>query len=95
MKFSKSEIEFLAWQEESWREEQCEPCRNGDRSKCACTEKDFKAFRQEPNGKMHYYCFLGCVMLELSREERMGFGLKQFNDEGHYEMLRNTMVKTE
>jgi len=75
------------WLLDHWRQHQCPECRNGDRSRCA-NKENAKAFREEPDGKTHYYCFVGCLMLQLDEDSRIRFIESQFNTEGHYEMLQ-------
>lgn len=76
---------------EHWRSFQCPDCRSGDRSKCSATKETAKAVRIEPNGKIHYYCFAGCLMLDMNDKQRKEFVEAQFNEEGHYEQLRNEL----
>ena len=72
---------------EHWKKYQCPDCRKGDRSKCEVSRTEARAFRQEPNGKTNYYCFVGCLMLDLDESARKKFIESQFNTEGHYETL--------
>jgi len=76
---------------EHWQNFQCPDCRKGDRSKCKATPENAKVFREDETGKVHYYCFLGCLMLELDAESRRKLIESQFDSDGHYEMLRNSM----
>ena len=76
---------------EHWRKYQCDNCREGHREKCNTTEKNAKAFRIDENGKRHYYCFMGCLMLELDDESRKKIIESQFNDKGHYEKSSNAL----
>ena len=76
---------------EHWRSFQCPDCREGNRSKCSATKENAKAVRTEPNGKVHYYCFVGCLMLDLNDTQRKKFIEAQFNAEGHYEQLSNSL----
>lgn len=76
---------------EHWKSFQCPNCQKGDRSKCETTEENAKAVRIDAQGKKHYYCFIGCLMLDLNDEERIKFIESQFNEEGHYEQARNSM----
>jgi len=83
------------WLLEHWRQYQCPECKNGDRSKCTANRKNAKASREEPDGKIHYYCFIGCLMLELDAESRKRFTETQFNVDGHYEKLRNAIEEAQ
>ena len=76
---------------EHWRSFQCPDCREGHREKCSATKENAKAFRIEPNGKIHYYCFAGCLMLDLDEAGRKELTESQFNVAGHYEQLRNSL----
>ena len=81
------------WLVKQWQDEQCEACRNGDRSRCSATKHNAVGVRIEPDGTAHYYCFLGCMMLDLM-ENCDPSSLKdliesQFNSKGHYEKLAN------
>jgi hypothetical protein len=74
---------------EDWKSLQCPDCRKGDRSKCRATRENARAFMEDKKGKMHYYCFVGCLMLELPEEARRKFIVSQFDTDGHYEKLAN------
>lgn len=83
---------FADWIIDDWKKYQCDACRNGDRSKCNATREGAAAFREDHKGKMHYYCFMGCLMLYLIEEnvkpeEIKRFIESQFNRDGHYEKL--------
>lgn len=80
-----------AWMIEHWKKYQCPDCQKGDRSKCETTAENARAIRIDEQGKPHYYCFVGCMMLDLDDEGRKKFIESQFNDEGHYEQSRNAM----
>lgn len=76
------------WLVDDWKSLQCKPCRDGSRHKCKCTKKNARAYRVDHKGKYHYYCFLGCLMLQLTQKERDSFALRQYNVDGHYEKLK-------
>ncbi|MCX6773666.1 MAG: hypothetical protein NTY68_01555 [Candidatus Micrarchaeota archaeon] len=81
------------WLIDDWKKYQCPDCRKGDRSKCSANKKNMRAFREDEKGKIHYYCFMGCLMLELlekaTPEDVKKFIESQFNVDGHYEKLAN------
>lgn len=72
-----------------WKKEQCPSCRAG--KKCNVDRKHAKAVRIDEHGKPHYYCFVGCMMLDLDESERKKFTESQFNEEGHYEQLEKDL----
>ena len=76
---------------EHWRSYQCPDCQKGNRSKCNADKENAKAIRIDETGKKHYYCFVGCLMLDLDEEERKKFIESQFNTGGHYEQSRNSL----
>ncbi len=80
------------WMIDMWKKEQCDSCRRGDRKKCGTVENAV-CYRQEPNGIRRYYCFVGCMMLDLiengTEEDVRGLVESQFNVEGHYEKMLN------
>lgn len=80
---------------EHWRKEQCPDCRAGNRTKCNATKENAKAYRIDEKGQIHYYCFMGCLMLELDDEGRRKISESEFNVEGHYEKLANDMYSNE
>jgi hypothetical protein len=89
----KKDIRDIQWIVDMWKSYQCAPCRNGDRSKCGATLENAMAFVEKPNGEREYFCFAGCMLLRVL--EIAGYnGLnkvicQQFDEEGHYEKLRN------
>lgn len=74
---------------DDWKSLQCEACKKNDRTKCSATKENARAVRTDHKGINHYYCFLGCLMLELNEKARRKFILSQFNVDGHYEKLQN------
>jgi len=82
------------WLTDHWRKYQCPECRNGDRSGCTANKENAKASR-EADGKTYYYCFVGCLMLQLDEDSRIKFIESQFNTKGHYEKLALDCEKEE
>lgn len=78
-----------------WKREQCPDCRAGNRSKCSATRETAKAYRIDEKGATHYYCFMGCLMLELDDAARKKIIESSFNVEGHYEQMANEMYTIE
>jgi len=59
--------------------------------KYKCNHKDGPAFIEGPGGKRRYFCHVGCALLQLDNKNLKKAVEYQFNDEGHYETLRNSM----
>jgi hypothetical protein len=92
---SKREKDRMQWIMDMWRSYQCAPCRRGDRSQCTAREDNARAFIERPDGTREYFCFAGCALLRVL-EVAGHDGLKkvicqQFDEEGHYEQLRNSI----
>ena len=79
------------WILEMWRDNQCDACKNGDRSKCTATAENARCFMDEPDGTRHHYCFIGCLLVQIADEggdEELRHVIEsQFDREGHYEKM--------
>lgn len=70
----------------------CDSCRAGDFSKCRVKREDARAYIQGPDGKIRYFCQVGCLLLQLGDEAFEHAVVSQYNREGHYHQLRNSFV---
>ena len=70
------------------RRQQCAPCRSG-KGKCSVTKENSNAYMERPDGSRTYYCWPGCILLQLDDVNMTKLVEDQFNIEGHYEKLSN------
>lgn len=72
---------------EMWKEEQCDDCRNG--RSCSANKENAACYTVDEDGNEKYYCFIGCMLLQMDEESRNKVIRSQFDVNGHYEKLRN------